>query len=202
MSKKNKGTDLSETKDEFDYSSLPKHVLTSISKYATKVAVEEFDRLQRERRAAEKDFRLKNTRLLIKKYRQLKDFVGNAVSDLTQLLDEEDLALLEAMGCENLKVQKVNSIKDRVVFTNTVIGHIETMLAVYQTKCETSPKDEVKRRWRVLNAMYLADETSTPEDIAEREHISDRMVYRDIEAAVRDISNLFFGLELSDILIV
>lgn len=202
MSKKNKGADIVETKDEFDYSSLPKHVLSAISKYATKVAVEEFDRLQRERRAAEKDFRLKNTRLLIKKYRQLKDFVGNAVSDLTQLLDEEDLALLEAMGCENLKVQKVNSIKDRVVFTNTVIGHIETMLAVYQTKCETSPKDEVKRRWRVLNAMYLAEETSTPEDIAEKEHISDRMVYRDIEAAVRDISNLFFGLELSDILIV
>lgn len=202
MSRKNKGADIVETKDEFDYSSLPKHVLVTISKYATKVAVEEFDRLQRERRAAEKDFRLKNTRLLIKKYRQLKDFVGNAVSDLTQLLDEEDLALLEAMGCENLKVQKVNSIKDRVVFTNTVIGHIETMLAVYQTKCETSPKDEVKRRWRVLNAMYLADETSTPEDIAEKEHISDRMVYRDIEAAVRDISNLFFGLELSDILIV
>lgn len=202
MSRKNKGADIVETKDEFDYSSLPKHVLVTISKYATKVAVEEFDRLQRERRAAEKDFRLKNTRLLIKKYRQLKDFVGNAVSDLTQLLDEEDLALLEAMGCENLKVQKVNSIKDRVVFTNTVIGHIETMLAVYQTKCETSPKDEVKRRWRVFNAMYLADETSTPEDIAEKEHISDRMVYRDIEAAVRDISNLFFGLELSDILIV
>lgn len=202
MSRKNKGADIVETKDEFDYSSLPKHVLVTISKYATKVAVEEFDRLQRERRAAEKDFRLKNTRLLIKKYRQLKDFVGNAVSDLTQLLDEEDLALLEAMGCENLKVQKVNSIKDRVVFTNTVIGHIETMLAVYQTKCETSPKDEVKRRWRVLDAMYLAEEASTPEVIAEAEHISDRMVYRDIEAAVRDISNLFFGLELSDILIV
>lgn len=106
------------------------------------------------------------------------------------------------MGCENLKVNKVNSIKDRVIFTNTVIGHIETMLSVYKSKCESSPKEEVKRRWRVLDAMYLAEEASTPEVIAEAEHISDRMVYRDIEAAVRDISNLFFGLELSDILIV
>lgn len=202
MAKKTNPTEATEEKDAIDIASLPKNILNAITKVATRVAVAEFDRLQRERRAAEKDFRLKNTRLLIKKYRQLKDFVGNAVSDLTQLLDEEDLALLEAMGCENLKVNKVNSIKDRVIFTNTVIGHIETMLSVYKSKCESSPKEEVKRRWRVLDAMYLAEEASTPEVIAEAERISDRMVYRDIEAAVRDISNLFFGLELSDILIV
>lgn len=202
MAKKTNPTEATEEKDAIDIASLPKNILNAITKVATRVAVAEFDRLQRERRAAEKDFRLKNTRLLIKKYRQLKDFVGNAVSDLTQLLDEEDLALLEAMGCENLKVNKVNSIKDRVIFTNTVIGHIETMLSVYKSKCESSPKEEVKRRWRVLDAMYLAEEASTQEVIAEAEHISDRMVYRDIEAAVRDISNLFFGLELSDILIV
>lgn len=202
MAKKTNPTEATEEKDAIDIASLPKNILNAITKVATRVAVAEFDRLQRERRAAEKDFRLKNTRLLIKKYRQLKDFVGNAVSDLTQLLDEEDLALLEAMGCENLKVNKVNSIKDRVIFTNTVIGHIETMLSVYKSKCKSSPKEEVKRRWRVLDAMYLAEEASTPEVIAEAEHISDRMVYRDIEAAVRDISNLFFGLELSDILIV
>lgn len=202
MAKKTNPTEATEAKEEFDIASLPKNILNAVTKVATRVAVAEFDRLQRERRAAEKDFRLKNTRLLIKKYRQLKDFVGNAVSDLTQLLDEEDLALLEAMGCENLKVNKVNSIKDRVIFTNTVIGHIETMLSVYKSKCESSSKEEVKRRWRVLDAMYLAEEAATPEVIAEAEHISDRMVYRDIEAAVRDISNLFFGLELSDILIV
>lgn len=203
MSRKtNKPKETDEPKTEFDFATLPKSVLASITKLAAKTATEEFDKIQRERRAAEKDYRLKNTRILIKKYKQLKDFAGNAVSDITQLLQEEDIALLESMGCENLRVNKVNSIKDRVIFTNTVIGHIETMLSVYKSKCETSPKDEEKRRWRVLYAMYLADETGTPEDIAEREHISDRMVYRDIEAAVRDISNLFFGLELSDIIIV
>ena len=79
MAKKTNPTEATEEKDAIDIASLPKNILNAITKVATRVAVAEFDRLQRERRAAEKDFRLKNTRLLIKKYRQLKDFVGNAV---------------------------------------------------------------------------------------------------------------------------
>lgn len=182
-----------------DYSAIPKSVLNLITKFVTEKTISVFNEQLRERRAKVKDYRLKNTRLLMKKYRQMKDFTGNAVSDLTQLLSEEDLAFLESMGMESFETRRVQSIKDSVVFTQTVLGHIDTMLELYKNKCIASEMDDVQRRWRVLYSMYLADEIVTAEAVAEREHINDRTVYKILNSAIGDLSVLFFGIDLSDI---
>ena len=144
MSKETKTTE----KPQDDFSAIPKNVLNLISKYATEKAIEMFNRQMEEQRAKAKDFRMKNTRLLVKKYRWLKSYAGNAVSELTQLLSEEELIFLESMGMDNLESRKVESIKDRMVFTQTVLGHIDTMLELYKNKCLNSERDEVRRRWR------------------------------------------------------
>ena len=54
MAKKTNPTEATEEKDAIDIASLPKNILNAITKVATRVAVAEFDRLQRERRAAER----------------------------------------------------------------------------------------------------------------------------------------------------
>lgn len=183
-----------------EYSAIPKSVLNLISKYATEKAIAIFKEQLRERKEKVKDYRLKNTRLLVKKYKWLKNFTGNAVSELTQLLSEEELVYLESLGMESFETRRVESIKDSVIFTNTVLGHIDTMLELYKNKCLSSDKEDVQRRWRVLYAMYLSDEIVTPEDVAEQEHINDRTVYKTLNAAIADLSVLFFGIDLSDIL--
>lgn len=184
-----------------EYSAIPKNVLNLISKYATEKAVAIFKEQLRERREKVKDYRLKNTRLLVKKYKWLKNFTGNAVSELTQLLSEEELVYLESLGMESFETRRVESIKDSVIFTNTVLGHIDTMLELYKNKCLSSDREDVQRRWRVLYAMYLSDEIVTPEDVAEQEHINDRTVYKTLNAAIADLSVLFFGIDLSDIFV-
>lgn len=184
-----------------EYSVIPKSVLNLISKYATEKAVAIFKEQLRERREKVKDYRLKNTRLLVKKYKWLKNFTGNAVSELTQLLSEEELVYLESLGMESFETRRVESIKDSVIFTNTVLGHIDTMLELYKNKCLSSDREDVQRRWRVLYAMYLSDEIVTPEDVAEQEHINDRTVYKTLNAAIADLSVLFFGIDLSDIFV-
>lgn len=184
-----------------EYSAIPKSVLNLISKYATEKAVAIFKEQLRERREKVKDYRLKNTRLLVKKYKWLKNFTGNAVSELTQLLSEEELVYLESLGMESFETRRVESIKDSVIFTNTVLGHIDTMLELYKNKCLSSDREDVQRRWRVLYAMYLSDEIVTPEDVAEQEHINDRTVYKTLNAAIADLSVLFFGIDLSDIFV-
>lgn len=184
-----------------EYSAIPKNVLNLISKYATEKAVAIFKEQLRERREKVKDYRLKNTRLLVKKYKWLKNFTGNAVSELTQLLSEEELVYLESLGMESFETRRVESIKDSVIFTNTVLGHIDTMLELYKNKCLGSDREDVQRRWRVLYAMYLSDEIVTPEDVAEQEHINDRTVYKTLNAAIADLSVLFFGIDLSDIFV-
>lgn len=182
-----------------DYSAIPKSVLSLITKFVTEKTVALFHEQLRERRDKVRDYRLKNTRLLVKKYRWLKNFTGNAVSELTQLLSEEELLYLESLGMESFETRRVESIKDRVVFTNTVLGHIDTMLELYKSKCLGSDREEMQRRWRVLDAMYLSDEIVSAEDIAEKEHINDRTVYKDLNAAISDLSGLFFGIDLSDV---
>ena len=63
MSKETKTTE----KPQDDFSAIPKNVLNLISKYATEKAIEMFNRQMEEQRAKAKDFRMKNTRLLVKK---------------------------------------------------------------------------------------------------------------------------------------
>ena len=166
-----------------------------------RISSEMFNRQMEEQRAKAKDFRMKNTRLLVKKYRWLKSYAGNAVSELTQLLSEEELIFLESMGMDNLESRKVESIKDRMVFTQTVLGHIDTMLELYKNKCLNSERDEVRRRWRVLEAMYLTDNVANPDDVADAEHINTRTVFKDLNVAIQDLSGLFFGIDLSDIIL-
>ena len=197
MSKETKTTE----KPQDDFSAIPKNVLNLISKYATEKAIEMFNSLMEEQRAKAKDFRMNNTRLLVIKYSWLKSYAGNAVSELTQLLSEEELIFLESMGMDNLESRKVESIKDRMVFTQTVLGHIDTMLELYKNKCLNSERDEVRRRWRVLEAMYLTDNVANPDDVADAEHINTRTVFKDLNVAIQDLSGLFFGIDLSDIIL-
>ncbi len=200
VSKKVLSTECNVTQAEIN--AIPENVLKLITKIIANETIAHLDRVREEYRKNEKDFRLHNTRYLLKKYRWLKSFAGNAVSDLTQLLTEEDVLLLEHMGLETYELKQVGAIKDRVVYTNTVLGHIDTMLEMYKARCLSSEKDEIRRRWRVLEGMYLADEIASAETLSEREHISDRMIYRDINAAVNDLSGLFFGIDLSGLTIL
>lgn len=186
------------TNDE--YSAIPKQILTLITKCATEKAVEIFDAKTAERRERMKDNRKKNTKLILKKYRSLKSYAGNAVSELTQLLSEEEVVYLESMGMDNLESQKVESIKDRVMFTNTVMGHVDTMLNLYKDKCLSPGREDSARRWRVLESMYLSETYMTAEEIAEREYINERTVFKDLDIAVGDLAGLFFGIDLSDLI--
>lgn len=105
------------------------------------------------------------------------------------------------MGMDNLESRKMESIKDRMVFTQTVLGHIDTMLELYKNKCLNSEREEVRRRWRVLEAMYLTENVGVPDDVADAEHINTRTVFKDLNVAIQDLSGLFFGIDLSDIIL-
>lgn len=199
MSKEQKNIKQATEQPKDDYSSVPKSVMNLITKIATEKAVEIFNQQVKERRERMKDCRKKNTKLLLKKYRNLHKFAGNAVSDLTQLLSEEELVYLESMGLDNIETHRVENIKDRVIFTNTVLGHIDTMLELYKNKCLSTNRDEDARKWRVLDAMYISDTISTAEDIAENEYVDKRTVFRDLDIAVSELSGLFFGIDLSDL---
>lgn len=158
------------------------------------------DTVENERRKYRSEhFRKKfaNTRLLLQHYRSLNEHYSNAV----WVDDEEDntdefINILEIMSNRNYSdTVIVDSIKKSSEKTRIIMRHVNKMLTVYKEMCKNSGRDEDLRNWRVIQAMYLSPNKVSAEDIAEREHIHCRTVYKCVDAAVDDLTMLLFGVD-------
>lgn len=176
---------------------LPASTVKRIAEIAAVAAVEAFKAEKEKERAAFKDKRFNNTKLLLRKYKALSEYTSNAIYESSQLLDDDMEAVLEAFGDEMNEVRKVHSIRNNVAITKVIMGHVDMMLRCYKSQCESSSKPEVKRRWRVIYDMYIADETFTAQEVADVEHISLSMVYTIVDTACDDLSTMIFGLDLT-----
>ena len=74
------------------------------------------------------------------------------------------------------------------------MAHVNKMLECYQIMCERSNRKDDKRHWRVLEGLYLTEDYTTAEEIAKRERIDKRTVYKDIDICAADLTALFFGV--------
>lgn len=176
---------------------LSKQVIKEISAVAAQVGALAFEE-ERNKYAKEfKDKRFHNTKLLVKKYGMLRDYSDNAIYDTAQLCSEENDEVFSMLGMDLGERHQVNSIRNNVIKTKIIMDHIDTMLDCYKRKCEHSSKQEVQRRWRVLQKMYIDKEPMAAQDVADEEHISLSMVYVDIDTACEELSPLFFGLDLT-----
>lgn len=157
-----------------------------------KISERERRRLQSQR----KDQRYHDTKLLIRKYRQLNAYFQNAVySEEAAAQVDEDLEEIMSIFGHKGESFTSESIRRSYLVTRVIMAHVNKMLEVYEIMCQTSKRTEEKRRWRVLHALYLSDEPETAEQIANREGIDKRTVYRDIDACISDLSVLFFGAD-------
>lgn len=161
---------------------------------AAKVAERERKRLQRQ----QTDKRYHDTKLLIRKYRQLNEYYQNAVFDEegAEEADEDFEEIMRSFGV-SFRDEKItaDSIKRNYLVARVVMAHVNKMLEVFQTMCERSNRASDKRRWRVLHDLYLSEKPSTAEQIASREKIERRTIYKDIDACLSDLSVLFFGID-------
>lgn len=154
------------------------------------------EKLENERRREVQervDRRLRNTRLLLKNYRLFKKHTDNAVYQVEQL-DESVLEILELMerrGPSDFST----SIKNSTTRTAVIVRHIDVMLGLYKTYCENSGRQEDLRRWRVVKALYLDDQPSTVQELADREYVAEKTIRRDIDAICEHLSALLFGID-------
>ncbi len=160
---------------------------------AAKVTERERKRLQRQ----QTDKRYHDTKLLIRKYRQLNEYYQNAVydEDEAEEVDEDFEEIMRSFGV-SFRDKKItaDSIKRNYLVTRVVRAHVNKRLDVVKTMCERSNRASDKRRWRILHGLYLADVPTTAEELAKQEKISKRMVYGDIDGCIPDLTVLFFGM--------
>lgn len=159
------------------------------------------DRMEEERKRERKgryDRRLHNTRLLLKNYRSLKHHALGAVYDggRANEIRENAVDILDSLDDERINDRLyIDSIKRSQQRTKIIIEHIDEMLRYWKIDCEQSGKDEAVRRYRIVFDTYIGDDPMTAEELAQREHIEKRTVYKDIKAAMRPLSALIFGID-------
>ena len=129
-------------------------------------------------------------------YPLLRAHSNSSIAELADICDDDAFdvfrQMLSTTGVENVKVE---SIQRSAARTRIMIDHIDAMLELFRMQSERSGRDEVRRRYRVLSAMYLDEDRLDADQIAEREMIDKRTVYKDIDFACERLSYYIFGID-------
>ena len=134
---------------------------------------------------------LKETKEKIRSYRRKKKLL----EEFYQVTDEERIQrrydyLSDLMETTDLRVRADGIIETEVAKTQKLdydIWQVDTAMRLYWEECELSNKEEVKRRWRVIDQMYISDEKSAQE-MAEAEYVTDKTIYKDMGIAFKILS--------------
>ncbi len=159
-------------------------------------AAKAIERERKNYRKRQYDWKFQNTKLLLRNYRRLNAYYGNAVFDNVgaEEADEDFEEIMRDLGRPVDEKLFVESIQKNYLRTKIIMTHVNKMLECYQIMCERSKRREDARRWRVLDGLYISDDYTTAEEIAKQEQIDKRTVYRDIDICAEDLTMLFFGV--------
>lgn len=155
-----------------------------------------FAKLQKDAAEKSRDRRLHNTKLLIRNYRIFKAHAESAISTAEDCEDSvfDILAMMSDKDFRKAETT-VKSIQSSAARTAIMINHITAMIETYEIWCQKSGKPENERRCRVLKALYIDDNPPSLEELAEREGINERTVYKDVDAALEILAALIFGID-------
>lgn len=141
------------------------------------------------------DKRLRNTKMLLRNYRELVAHSESAIYDAAQIVEDDLFDILEMMSGGRNSSYYVESIKASAARTRIIIEHVNEMLSIYEIFCERSQRPEDRRRFRTIRSLYIQEEGKTAEAIARRENVDTRTVYRDVDAACEKLTALIFGID-------
>lgn len=145
----------------------------------------------------ERTERVRNSaKYLMQHYRKLKRMEQSSVHG-TDTVQDPTLSEIfeEILGEVRRQEFDVTSTKRNTLVTGVMMNHVDVQLENYRKECELSQEPEVRRRYRVIEEIFLQEEPMSPDDVAEIENIDKSSVYRTLEKAYDDLAALFFGIE-------
>ena len=142
---------------------------------------------------------LYNTKKLLENYTKLKDYIENAVSTVEEAAEVDEtivntevligFRLMDSDRKLNRQIRAINAVK-------MMLAHIDRMLEVYRTDCQSSSSEVKRRRWDIVQMMYLDRvEKKTTKQIAEYYNMELSGIQKEAKAARSDLTILFFGLD-------
>ena len=154
-----------------------------------------FEQERKKEQGKRADRRLRNTKLLLRNYHMLKEHAENSVFGRTQM-EESAIDILESMMSMYDNEVIIESIKRSATRTAVIVSHIETMFGLYEAYCGNAPNREIEmRRYEVVWDMYMAADTLSAKEIAEKRKISKESVYSDLRVGIERLTALIFGVD-------
>lgn len=143
------------------------------------------------------DSRIKNTRLLLKNYRNFVKACEQAVyteKELETATVEEVLDKLFCTSCDEVTVvQSILASKKR---TEIILTHIERIINFYIFEADSSKSEEKWRKAHVLEDLYVKGKFRPKiYDMSEKYHVSERQINRDAKSAIEEIAIFMFGVD-------
>ncbi len=180
---------------EDNFESLVKMIAT-VASQAALMTVEkknEHDRKERQK------VKLRNTRLLLEKYRIFNEHIDNATFKAEQIKSAEAINWLNEMYDPNNKAdQIVESIKNSAVKTRIIVAHINKMIKIYESYCNSDDSPKMKRRFEALYGRYISEKRVRYEKVAEKWNVDVRTIQADVNEAINEFSGLLFGVDWLD----
>lgn len=159
---------------------LTKHQLEVVSKAAIQEFKKELKRFEKEK----EDNRLFNTRLIIFNYRELKDHcntIPQQVEEFEESIFDEEKLSLETLMRERAK-------------TYVMMEYIDLMWEAYE-KHAKKRDDLYRRRFDIVNRLYVSKESLTVSKLSELHHISIPIIYKDRNIGISNFSVFLFGMK-------
>lgn len=131
----------------------------------------------------QRDWRLRNTKLLLKHYHILKEHCAE--------IDDEIEAYADSIfDPEELELKTIMASKAK---TRKMVWYIDEMLAAYERYCKRAG-DAAQRRYAALTYYYINTTRPSFETLAFNLNVSERTIRRDLEDARKEFSVFLFGI--------
>lgn len=152
--------------------------------YIVNLAVETALTFYKEQVEAEKqkqlDNRLKNTKLLLKNYRHLKQHTDSIRLEIDEL---NEIIILDDINSETAELESIKESKRRTII---MIKYVAKMLELYESING--------RRYNIIKCFYIDEEKTSVKDLADYYQVTTRFIYRELNNAVIEISSLLWGI--------
>ena len=159
---------------------LTKEQLELISKTVMKEHSKASQRSKKEKR----DWRLRNTRLLLNNYRKLKVHCDGIVSDLIEYQE----MVFDPNGLQ------LGTLMQYKAKTAKILNYFDVIFKVYG---ELSKRDgyAAERRYKIVRRLYMDEHVSTAVELADFYNIDRSTVFRDVTKCIEELSIMLFGID-------
>ena len=182
---------------ESQFLNLLEQIVTDGVARGIKKGIEQAKNEERLREKITYDTRIKNTRLLLKNYRNFVKSCKQATFTEKELETATVEEVLDKLFCQSYdEVTVVQSILTSKKRTEIILTHIERIINFYIFEAEQSKNDEKIRKAHILNDLYVEGKYKPKINaMSEKYHISERQIRRDANSAIEEIAVLMFGID-------